>query len=112
MVITRGGGGAEVFAPSGRVAVPGRTVDVVDTVGAGDTFQAALIAGLAELGVRRRRDLDAMTPDDLGALAGFAVAASALTCGRRGADLPRRAELPALAGGTGRSGPEDGKEGP
>lgn len=98
VIITRGGGGAEVFARSGRVAAPGRAVDVVDTVGAGDTFQAALIAGLAELGVRRRKDLDAMTPDDLGALAGFAVAASALTCGRRGADLPRRAELPALAG--------------
>ena len=67
---------------------------VVDTVGAGDTFQAAMLTALAER--------EALSPDALRMLPrefwaevlGFAAQAAALTCGRRGADLPRRAELP------------------
>jgi fructokinase len=68
-------------------------VSVVDTVGAGDTFQAALLAGLAEH--------EALTPDGLRALPEarwrqvlqFAARAAAITCSRRGADMPRRDEL-------------------
>lgn len=96
VVVTRGDRGAEAFAPAGRIEVPGRPVQVADTVGAGDTFQAALIAGLAELGVRDRAGLAAMDRRGLEGLLGFATEAAAITCSRRGADLPRRAELPAL----------------
>ncbi|SMF29547.1 fructokinase [Tistlia consotensis] len=97
VVVTRGAEGAEAFSAAGRVAMPGRPVAVVDTVGAGDTFQAALIAGLAEAGVRRRAALDALDREQVGRLLDFAVGAAAITCTRRGADLPRRAELPSLA---------------
>lgn len=99
VVVTRGERGAEAFAPGVRVPVPGHPVEPVDTVGAGDAFQSALIAGLAELGLRSRRALDGVTPDALESLIGFAARAAALTCARRGADPPRRADLPALAAG-------------
>ncbi len=97
VIVTRGASGAEAFSAEGRIAVPGRSVAVVDTVGAGDTFQAALIAGLAERGVWGRSDLDRLSTAQIAELVRFAVAAAAITCTRRGADLPRRTELPPLA---------------
>lgn len=97
VVVTRGGEGVTAFTAAGRLDRPARRVAVVDTVGAGDTFQAALLTALAEGGL--------LTPDGLGRLGGeplaaildFAGRAAALTCTRRGADLPRRAELEASA---------------
>lgn len=93
VVVTRGGDGAEAFGPFGRIAVPGRPVQVVDTVGAGDSFMAALIAGLDARGARTRAALSALTAADAEALLQGAARAAAITCGRRGADLPRKADL-------------------
>ncbi|SFI42138.1 carbohydrate kinase family protein [Albimonas pacifica] len=93
VVVTRGAQGAVAFGPAGRIEAPGRRVEVIDTVGAGDTFQAALIAGLAERGATARAAVEALGADDVSALLDFAVRAAAVTCSRRGADLPRRAEL-------------------
>jgi fructokinase len=69
---------------------------VIDTVGAGDTFQAALLTGLAERGLLTRAALAALSADDLASVLAFATEAAAITCSRRGADLPRRGELPAV----------------
>ncbi|RZJ41368.1 MAG: carbohydrate kinase, partial [Brevundimonas sp.] len=68
-------------------------VHVVDTVGAGDTFQAATLAMLKENGALNRAALEAMDQAGLQALLGFAIRAAAVTCARRGADLPRRSDL-------------------
>jgi fructokinase len=76
--------------------VPGRKVETVDTVGAGDTFQAALLCGLEELGKATKAGLPELTLDDCRRIVGFAISAAAVTCSRRGADLPRRGEVPAL----------------
>ena len=93
VVITRGAEGAAAWTRNGEVAVPARLLGVIDTVGAGDTFQAALLTWLAEhecLSIERIR---ALTTAQLKEAVSFAVAAAAITCSRRGADLPRRAEL-------------------
>lgn len=90
VIVTRGPDGAEAFSATGRVELPGRRVDVTDTTGAGDSFQAALIAGLAERRITGRRQLDALDADTITAMVGFAIDAAAITCSRRGADLPRR----------------------
>ena len=66
---------------------------VVDTVGAGDTFQAALLTGLAERGVWTREALRDMAAAPLQEVLEFAARAAAITCSRRGADMPRRDEL-------------------
>lgn len=93
-VITRGENGAVALAASGAAAsVPGVAVDVVDTVGAGDTFQAAMLAKLKEDGALTRPALEAAARPMLEALLGFAIRAAAITCSRRGADLPTRADL-------------------
>jgi fructokinase len=76
------------------VATPPVRVAVVDTVGAGDTFQAALLATLAERGLLTRDALGVLDTGTLHNVLGFAAQAAAITCSRRGADLPRRAELP------------------
>jgi fructokinase len=96
VIVTRGAAGAEAFSPAGRVAVAARAVPVADTVGAGDAFQAALVAGLAERGVRDRRALDGLGREAVAELLAFANAAAAIACTRRGADPPRRADLPPL----------------
>jgi fructokinase len=96
VVVTDGPEGATGFMGWGSARVPGEAIRVEDTVGAGDSFQAALIAALAETGHAGRSRLEGLDAEALTGLMGFAARAAAITCGRRGADLPRRAELPAL----------------
>jgi fructokinase len=93
VVVTRGGEGAFGWTASQHVDVPPVKVQVVDTVGAGDTFQAALLTWLAEHGRLSATGLAALDAPALRDLLGFAARAAAITCSRRGADMPRRAEV-------------------
>ncbi|MEF2550481.1 carbohydrate kinase [Aurantimonas sp. A2-1-M11] len=93
-VVTRGEKGAVALTAGGVTAsVDGRRIAVADTVGAGDTFQAALLAALKERGHLSRPALRQAERATVESLLAFAVAAAAITCSRRGADLPRRADL-------------------
>lgn len=94
VVVTRGPDGAVAFGPSGRLEVPGRQVDVVDTVGAGDAFTSGLLAGAARLGLLDGAALRTAETDALQEVLEHAVRVSALTCTRPGADPPTAAELP------------------
>jgi fructokinase len=96
VVVTRGADGATGFTERYRVVAPGERVEVVDTVGAGDSFQAALLCAIDELGLASRSGLEGLEEPALQRCLAFATRASAITCTRRGADLPRRRELPAL----------------
>jgi len=93
VALTRGGKGAFAWHASGTVDVPPVKVDVIDTVGAGDTFQAALLTRLDELGALSPDRVRGMAAETLLDAMRFASQAAAITCSRRGADLPRRAEL-------------------
>ena len=93
VVITRGDNGAMGWTAQAHVSVPPVKVNVIDTVGAGDTFQAALLTWLAEHDALNANALGALTQDQLSAALAFAARAAAITCSRRGADMPRRAEL-------------------
>jgi fructokinase len=93
VAITRGGSGASLWTREGRADVVAPAVTVVDTVGAGDSFQAALLAGLAERGVLSPQGLEGLTLAQGREIAEFAVRAASITCTRRGPDLPRRADL-------------------
>lgn len=95
VVVTEGAKGATAFSAAGSVSVPGRSVVVRDTVGAGDTFHAALLAQLAKTG---RLHPEAITALDLSAiheLLAYATAAAAITVSRDGADLPTTADIDA-----------------
>jgi fructokinase len=92
-VVTDGGTGA-TFAHRGETGfMPAFAVDVVDTVGAGDTFQATMLARLDEMGALTPGALSTLDFAVLTEVVRFAAAAAAVTCTRRGADLPRRAEV-------------------
>jgi fructokinase len=93
VVVTRGGAGASAWTANHQVDAAPVAVTVVDTVGAGDTFQAGLLTALAERGRLSRSALPTLDAGTLQAVLDFAARAAAVTCSRRGADLPRRAEL-------------------
>ena len=93
VVVTRGGEGAIGWTAQHEVTVPPIPVKVIDTVGAGDTFQCALLTWLAEHDSVSGAALAALSAEQLRDALGFAARAAAITCSRRGADMPRRAEL-------------------
>ena len=95
-VLTRGGDGAVAFSASGRVQVAPVQVEVVDTVGAGDTFSAGILDALAAkdlLGAEKRPALAAMPSDDVASVLRHAAALAAITVSRAGANPPWSHEL-------------------
>ncbi|VTU45927.1 2-dehydro-3-deoxygluconokinase (plasmid) [Variovorax sp. SRS16] len=94
VTVTRGGAGSSAWTAKARIDAPSEPVKVIDTVGAGDTFQAALLTWLDEHDALTPATLTALGDRQLEALLRFAAQAAAITCSRRGADMPTRAELP------------------
>lgn len=94
IVITRGTSGALAWhRTAGAIEVGAPAVDVVDTIGAGDSFQAALLFALHQLKRIERARLRTVGADDLRRALSFACKCAALTCTRAGADPPRRDEI-------------------
>jgi fructokinase len=89
VVVTRGPLGSTAFTAQTSVDVAAPPTDLVDTVGAGDSYMAALLAVLLDWGTPHELD-----PDRLRTLVGAAGLAAAITCSRRGANPPTRRELP------------------
>ncbi|WP_350003888.1 carbohydrate kinase [Pseudarthrobacter sp. WHRI 8279] len=101
VALTRGADGPVILTRQGRVEMPAEPVTVADTVGAGDSFMAALVSGLGQLGALGgdgRTRLHRLSPGELQALAAYANRAAAITCSRPGANPPTTAELGSLAG--------------
>ncbi|MCP2263104.1 carbohydrate kinase [Promicromonospora thailandica] len=96
VVVTFGGKGAVAVSDDGEVEVVAPRVDVVDTVGAGDSFMGALIDGLWEhglLGADRRDALNAVGVGTVRRVLEGCVAVAAVTVSRAGANPPRREEI-------------------
>jgi len=97
-VVTLGGDGVTWRTASGEEATePARVRDVVDTVGAGDSFMAGLVSGLLDaglLGSRHARErLRTASVDDVLPAVDRALATSGLTVRRAGAYAPTRSEI-------------------
>jgi fructokinase len=99
VVVTRGIKGAQAWhREAGLVEVQAPAIDVVDTIGAGDSFQAALLFALRAIGRIKTSALAQMTSDELRRALSFASMCAAFTCGHAGADPPRQSDVgPALA---------------
>ncbi|MFT4029131.1 MAG: carbohydrate kinase [Protaetiibacter sp.] len=89
VAVTRGAAGALLRVEGFELEVAAPTVTVQDTVGAGDTFMAALIRRVLAVPAL----LESPAPSELAAAGSYAVAAAALTVQRVGADLPTAAEI-------------------
>ncbi|MDR1187485.1 MAG: carbohydrate kinase [Bifidobacteriaceae bacterium] len=97
IVLTRGAEGAKAWYAGGSAELPARPAQVVDTVGAGDTFMAGLIDGLWSQGLlwaERRDRLAAIRADQVLTAMDRAARAAAVTVSRAGADPPWAFELP------------------
>jgi fructokinase len=94
VVVTRGIDGAQAWhGKAGMVEVRAPAIEVVDTIGAGDSFQAALLFALRALGRISAEALIEMNSDELGRALSFASICAAFTCGRAGADPPRATDV-------------------
>lgn len=96
VVVTLGAKGAFALSHGVSASVPAPQTEVVDTVGAGDSFMGALLQHLDQdnrLGPEPRSRLAGLTEQDLTALLSFAATAAAHTVTREGADPPTAADL-------------------
>ncbi|CAH1693496.1 Fructokinase [Hyphomicrobiales bacterium] len=94
VVLTRGAHGASAFLRGhSEIRVDALPVAVSDTVGAGDSFHAALLAYLSKINRLARPRFMALEVEELRKAMDFAIAASSITCSRQGADLPTEADV-------------------
>jgi len=94
VVITRGSQGAVAWhASAGEIEVAAPEVEVVDTIGAGDSFQAALLSALHAQGRLARPKLKNIEVEELRGALSFAARCAGITCTRPGADPPWRREI-------------------
>ncbi len=94
IVLTRGGDALSAYRSDGStVSVPAETVDVIDTIGAGDTANAAMLSWLHARNALTRSTLDALSDDAVADMLRYAARAAAITCSRAGANPPWAAEL-------------------
>jgi fructokinase len=95
IVVTRGVAGALALYEGGEIEVSAPSVAVRDTIGAGDTFMAALLAQMLREGALGTKT-GGFAAAEISRWLGFAAQAAALCCTREGCDPPRRAEVEAL----------------
>lgn len=88
VVLTAGADGLRARTRVGEISVPGVKIDVVDTVGAGDTVGAILVEAIAKVG------LESLQGDELIRVLTRAAVAAAITCSRAGANPPTKYDLP------------------
>ncbi|WP_432817390.1 carbohydrate kinase family protein [Sulfitobacter sp. JB4-11] len=94
VILTRGGEGATGFLADGaEVNVPAQRVEIVDTVGAGDTFNAGVLAKLYELGALQKPKLKSLPPDALRQALEHGARVAAVTVSRAGANPPWAEEI-------------------
>lgn len=94
VILTRGSEGATGFVRGGgEVTVPAQRVEIVDTVGAGDTFNAGVLAKLYELGALQKSALRTLSTDALAQALEHGARVAAVTVSRAGANPPWADEI-------------------
>jgi fructokinase len=93
VVMTGGSKGATGYTKNHKVTVTPNPVTVVDTVGAGDTFNAGILASLHEQGALSKPRIAGLSEEDIRGALALGAAAAAVTVSRAGANPPWRYEL-------------------
>jgi fructokinase len=93
VAVTKGREGVEAYTKRYAVGLSAVPVKVADTVGAGDTFTAGLLAALSKAGLLDKTSIAAIAEPLLEAALAFAARAAAVTVSRPGADPPWAREL-------------------
>ena len=93
IVVTHGSEGAVGYSKDHKVTVMPEKVEVVDTVGAGDTFNAGILASLHEQGLLTKADIGGLSEDAIRQALALGAKAAAVTVSRAGANPPWRHEI-------------------
>jgi fructokinase len=93
IVVTHGARGANAYSRHGKMSIPARKTDVVDTVGAGDTFNAGILASLDNSGLLSKEAVADLSEQSIRQALEFAAQVAAVTVSRAGANPPWRHEL-------------------
>jgi len=93
VLLTKGSEGVSVYYHGGKIDVQAQQVEVVDTIGAGDSFNGGFLAGLAECGCLSQEKLKAISATDLAGAVELANKVAAITVSRAGANPPLRKEI-------------------
>ena len=93
VVITKGADGADGYTAHGKVSVGGEKVTVVDTVGAGDTFDAGVLASLKLNNLLTKEAVATLSEDAVRAALALGAKAAAVTVSRAGANPPWAGEI-------------------
>ena len=93
VIVTRGANGAEAYCSQGKVDVPGLKVTVADTVGAGDTVNAGVLASLYSKSILTKEALAVISTEDLTDAVSLGMKAAAVTVSRPGANPPHAHEI-------------------
>ena len=93
VVVTRGAQGAVGYTAAHKVTVPSERVTVVDTVGAGDTFDAGVLASLKMQNLLTKQQVSALSEDQIAKVLALGAKAAAVTVSRAGANPPWAKEI-------------------
>jgi fructokinase len=98
VIVTKGSAGVSIYRDGKKIDVPGKKVELVDTVGAGDTFMASFLAELnsrGALGSEPASKLMGLSDEQLIEVARISNAAAAIVCERTGCQPPTKQEIAA-----------------
>ncbi len=93
VVVTRGAEGAVGYTANHKVTVPSERVSVVDTVGAGDTFDAGVLASLKMQNLLTKQQVAKLDQDQIAKVLALGARAAAVTVSRAGANPPWAKEI-------------------
>lgn len=93
VVVTRGADGAVGYTANHKVTVPSERVAVVDTVGAGDTFDAGVLASLKMQNLLTKQQVARLSEDQIAKALALGARAAAVTVSRAGANPPWAGEI-------------------
>lgn len=93
VIITKGADGAVAYSAEHKVTVSGERVAVVDTVGAGDTFDAGVLASLQLAGLLTKNAVASLSEKAIHDALTLGAKAAAVTVSRAGANPPFAREI-------------------
>ena len=93
VLLTKGSEGVSASTLNGSINLPALNVEVVDTIGAGDTFNAGFLSGLRKNNLLTKERLHTITPEEMEPALELAIKVAALTVSKAGANPPWKTEL-------------------
>lgn len=94
VIVTKGANGVCAYIPNTEaISLPAKKVNVIDTVGAGDTFNAGFLAKLNQLDLLSKKQIQSLSIEKIKIALEYGINAASITVSRKGANPPLLSEL-------------------